>query len=132
MKKNRISIFATVIAGCLMTLAMAAPAMAQEGIFTVKETVTVPGAVLTPGTYTFKLLRNPGLVEVSEISGRKVALCLTSPQSHEGNTDVSELMLKQNRVESVHFADSDLDLQFLYPSVKETAKNKVQAHVTGL
>jgi hypothetical protein len=41
------------------------------------------------------------------------------------------LTLKNQRVESVHFADSDVSLQFLY-SAKNLARNKTASVTNGL
>jgi len=127
MTKNRVSMFATVIAGFVMTLALAAPAMAEVGTFNVKETVALPNAVLAPGTYTFKQLTSD-VIEVSDVNGHNICMLLTIASSYEKRgetTSATVLKMKNQRVESIHFADSDMDMLFLYPAKAESAKNKV-------
>jgi hypothetical protein len=114
---------AGVFAAFVMTVALAAPAMAEEGTFTMKESVALPNAVLAPGTYTFKQL-GTSVIEVSDVNGRNICILLTVASSSERNgetTSTTVLKVRKQRVESIHFADSDLDMLLLYPKT-ESAK----------
>jgi len=127
MIKNLVSKFAGAIVSFLIALAMSTPATAQEATFVVKQSVAIPNAVLTPGTYVFKQIGTMGAVAVTDVSGKRVALFLTIPAAHEGNAEKAEITLAAQKVQSIHFATSDLNLQFQYPAKStETAKNKVQ------
>lgn len=129
--KNSVSKFIAVATVAVMSLAMAAPAVAQEGTFTVKKSVAVSSVVLPPGTYVFKQLGSNGVVEVSEVNGRNIGMFLTAPATRTSALEATVLTLKNQRVESVHFADSDTSMQFLYTLAKDSAANKTANSVNG-
>lgn len=114
-----------------MSLTMAAPAFAQEGTFTVKKSVVISSVVLPPGTYVFKQLGSNGVVEVSEVNGRNIGMFLTAPATRTSDLEATVLTLKHQRVESIHFADSDTSMQFLYSPAKESAPDKTADSVNG-
>jgi hypothetical protein len=129
--KNSALKFAAVISVVLMSMVMAAPAVAQEGTFTVKQSVSVSSIVLPPGTYVFRQIGLDGVIEISEVNGRNLGMFLTEPSTRTSNLESTVLTLKDQRVESVHFADSDVNLQFLY-SAKNSARNKTANVSNGL
>lgn len=129
--KNSALKFAAVIAVALMSMVMAAPAVAQEGTFTVKQSVSVSSIVLAPGTYVFRQLGLDGVIEISEVNGRNLGIFLTAPSTRTSDLESTVLTLKHQRVESVHFADSDVNLQFLY-SAKDSDRNKTASVSNGL
>ena len=133
MIKNIASKICAAAVSFLVALAMSTPAVAAEGTFTVKQSVAIPHAVLAPGTYTFKQIGTMGAIAVSDLDGHRIAMFLTFPGSHDGNSDKTAITLKDQRVQSIHFAASDIDLEFPYSANSEStsAKNTVQPCSAG-
>jgi hypothetical protein len=138
-KENHMRKISTLIFAALMLLTVVLPAVADEEDkatkITIDEPVEVPGHVLEPGTYTFRLLApetDQQMVEIRDSNQKLVTLLLGMPASRRGVSDNNLLHFKKNadggpeEVQAWFFPGETEGVQFAYPKVK--AKSLAKAN----
>jgi hypothetical protein len=111
----------------------------KETIMTFNTSVDVPGHVLLPGTYVFKLYSTTpdqpdrNLVQIrSRDSGRLVAVVRTAPVYHASSYDHTKLTFERLNSQSPEaikdwfFPGDYVGQQFLYPAPASHANGRLQ------